>query len=114
MFGGLASLAAEDLPRAFPASHFTDRDAVIAAYEAADPAVRDALDSAAETLNTVLVEARDAFLARLATPDAEALAQRAVAWTQATDRARRRHHQRQPRRDRRAATQAAVDALFAR
>ena len=64
----------------FATSRFTDRDAVIAAYETADPAVRDALDGTANTLNTVLMEARDTVLAHLGTPDAEALAQRAVDW----------------------------------
>jgi hypothetical protein len=64
----------------FATSRFAERDGVIAAYKAADPAVRDALDNAALTLNTVLVEARDTVLAHLGTPDAEALAQRAAAW----------------------------------
>jgi hypothetical protein len=64
----------------FAGSRFTDRDAVIAAYEAAEPAVRDALNSTAETLNTVLVEACDVVLRHLATPDAQALAHRAVGW----------------------------------
>ena len=80
-----------------PRSRFTDRDAVIAAYDAADPAVRDALDCASQTLNNVLVEARDVVCGNLATPDADALAQRAVAWCQAADRARRRASSTAPR-----------------
>src|SRR5688572_27177882 len=64
----------------FAASRFTDRGAVIAAYDAADPAVRDALDSVTETLNAVLAETRDVVLKYIASPDAEGLAQRAVAW----------------------------------
>jgi hypothetical protein len=64
----------------FAASRFTDRDAAIAAYDAADPAVRDALDSVAETLNAVLAETRDVVLKHIASPDAEVLARRAVAW----------------------------------
>jgi hypothetical protein len=99
----------------FSSSRFSDRDAVIAAYHAANPAVRDALDSASETLNTVLVDARDVVLKHIASPDAEVLAQRAVAWlkpliartaavingtsTRAADNSR---------------TQAAVDALLGR
>ncbi len=64
----------------FATSRFTGRDAVIAAYGGADPAVRDALDSVAETLNAVLLDTRDVFLGRPLGPDTEALAQRAVSW----------------------------------
>lgn len=65
----------------FAESRFSDRAEVIAAYEAADPAVRDALDSAAETLNRVLLETRDVVIRNLATPStADVLAQRAVTW----------------------------------
>ena len=97
----------------FVSSRFTDRDAVIAAYETADPAVRDALDDVADTLNDVLLETRDVVLGSLPAPDAEVLAQRAVAWLK-------------PLIGRAAAvingaggdasrtTQAAVDALFDR
>lgn len=65
----------------FEGSRLTDRDAVIAAYEAADPEVRDALDANAETLNAVLGQARNLVIRNLADPAAaNALAQRAVAW----------------------------------
>jgi len=64
----------------FARSNFADRDGVIAAYEAANPAIRDALDSTAQTLNNVLVEVRNVVLGHIGTPDGEALAQRAVAW----------------------------------
>jgi hypothetical protein len=64
----------------FACSHFRDRDAVIAAYDAAHPAVRHALDGAAQTLNTVLLEARDTVLSHLGTPHVEPLALRALAW----------------------------------
>ena len=64
----------------FSSSRFSDRDVVIAAYNAADPAVRDALDSVSETLNAVLVETRDVVLRHLTSPDAEVLTQRALAW----------------------------------
>src|SRR5262245_11071080 len=64
----------------FAQSRFHDRGAVIAAYDAADPVLRDTLNSAAQTLNAVLLESRDTVLAHLGTPDAEALSQRAAAW----------------------------------
>lgn len=65
----------------FAGSRFADRDAVIAAYEAADPAVRDKLDSAAETLNAVLLNARDTVMAHRDTVHVEMLAHRAVTWS---------------------------------
>ena len=37
----------------FAASRFSNRDAIIAAYQAADPAVRGALDRSAELLNAL-------------------------------------------------------------
>jgi hypothetical protein len=64
----------------FAGSHFTERAKVIAAYEAADPTVRDALDQASETLNSVLIATRQVVAQHLNTPDADLLAQRAVAW----------------------------------
>ena len=64
----------------FATSHFTDRGTVIAAYEAADPAVRSALDAVAETLNKVMETTRATVAEHLGTPAAEALAKRAVAW----------------------------------
>ena len=84
--------------------------AVIAAYDAADPLVRDALDSVAETLNAVLLDTRDVFLGRRSGPDTEALAQRAVIWLKpliaraasVINGARETH----------GTTQAAVDALL--
>lgn len=64
----------------FAASRFHDREAVLAAYDTAEPAIRDALDQAAETLNAVLVETREVMLGRLATRDGERLAQLALMW----------------------------------
>jgi hypothetical protein len=100
----------------FAGSAFSDRNAVIAAYLAADPAVREALDTAAETLNSVLAKTRNVVVAHRATPEAHELAQRAVAWLKpliartaavingapATGTADRR------------GTQAAIDAMFER
>ena len=64
----------------FERSHFTDRHAVIQAYETADPVVREALDAVTETLNAVLVETREVVLGHLGTPIAQELTERAVAW----------------------------------
>jgi hypothetical protein len=97
----------------FLSAHFRDRDAIIAAYDAADPAVRAALDNTTETLNAVLVEARDTVLSRLGTPDAETLAQRAAAWTKPLI-ARAAGIINGSSAAPREATQATVDALFAR
>ena len=63
----------------FTGSRFARRAAIIGAYQAADPAVREALDAAAETLNAVLAQTRDAVVERLGTPAAEKLARRALA-----------------------------------
>lgn len=64
----------------FASSSFSERDTVIAAYDAADPAVRDALDAAAETLNAVLAETRNVVLGHIGTPAQAALTKRALAW----------------------------------
>jgi hypothetical protein len=65
----------------FADSRFSGRDAAIAAYHAADPNIRKSIDSASETLNTVLAATRDVVVRNLATPStADILAQRAVAW----------------------------------
>jgi hypothetical protein len=48
------------------------------AYRAADPVLRDALGRAADTLNAMQKETRDAIIRHLAAPDAQALPQRAV------------------------------------
>ena len=64
----------------FVASRFTNRDAVIAAYEAANPAVREAIDRASEMLNEALVKTRDIVLRNRAKPEAAKAAQRALVW----------------------------------
>jgi hypothetical protein len=99
----------------FAASRFTDRAAVIAAYDAADPTVRDALDSVAETLNAVLAETRDVVLKHIASPDAEGLARRAVGWLKPlVARAAAVINGTNPATVAVMETQAAVDALFDR
>jgi hypothetical protein len=64
----------------FARSRFSNRDAVIAGYQAADPAVREALDAAAATLNAALVRCRDMVIANLATATGEDAAPQAAAW----------------------------------
>jgi hypothetical protein len=99
----------------FATSRFADRDVVIAAYDGADPIVRDTLDSVAETLNTVLAETRDVILKHIASPDADALAKRAVAWLKPlVARAAAIINGTNSRAAAIANTQAAIDALFDR
>jgi hypothetical protein len=64
----------------FAASRLSNRETVIAAYHRADPAVREALDRAAETLNVVLAKTRNVVVSHRTTPEAEALARRAASW----------------------------------
>lgn len=60
------------------ASRFTSRDAVIGFYRNADPTVRWALDRTAELLNAMTKRACDLVLRHNGTPEAEAVARRAV------------------------------------
>lgn len=43
----------------FAGSHFSNREAIVAAYQDADPGVRAALDRAAEMLNALVARSRD-------------------------------------------------------
>jgi hypothetical protein len=63
----------------FAASGFKDRALAIAAYEAANPALRDCLDALAGTMTAVLEATRAALAAELPAPAARDLAERAVA-----------------------------------
>jgi hypothetical protein len=90
----------------FAASHFRDRDAVIRAYRAADPAVRAAFDAVAETLNIVLAVRRDAVLANAAAPsldDVRSMLARMAALINGTAEA-----------DGQPSAQAEIDAMFGR
>jgi hypothetical protein len=99
----------------FASSCFSDRNAVIAAYEAADPAVRDALDSASETLNAVLAETRDVILSHIDTPALDALTIRALDWLKPLiARTAAIINGVRPCTDEGAGTQTAIDALFHR
>jgi hypothetical protein len=64
----------------FAASRFSDRESVIASYRATDPAVREALDRTADTLNAVLAHACGVVLRYHATPEGDGLARRAASW----------------------------------
>ncbi len=65
----------------FAESKLSHRDVIIAAYEIADPAARDALDNVSDTLNAVLLETRDVVLRNMTTPETAAvLALRAADW----------------------------------
>jgi hypothetical protein len=100
----------------FATSRFANREAVIRAYEAADPAVRAALEEASETLNAVLVETRGVVLEHLATPAAEALAQRGLHWLKPliARTAAVINGTRIKQLERTGSPQAAIDAIFAR
>ena len=50
----------KDYREHFAASHFSNRDAVIAAYEAADPELSRSLDMLADLMNTLLLATRGA------------------------------------------------------
>ena len=60
----------------FAASHFSNRDTVIAAYEAADPELSRSLDMLSDLMNTLLLATREAIAANPATPKSHALAHR--------------------------------------
>ena len=62
----------------FAASRFSNRDAIIAAYQAADPAVRGALDRNAELLNALAERSRDLVCQRTDRAEIEAITRRAV------------------------------------
>ncbi len=64
----------------FMASHFKGRDLAIAAYDAANPATRDCLDTMATTMTAVLEATRESLRPDLPPAAAAALAVQAVAW----------------------------------
>jgi len=63
----------------FVDSRFKERHMAVAAYEAADPTVRNCLDTLAGTMTAVLEATRSAMRADLPQPAAQALAQKTVA-----------------------------------
>jgi hypothetical protein len=64
----------------FMASRFKGRDIVIAAYDAADPNLRNCLDTLAGTMTAVLEATRAAMRADMPREAATVLANRASAW----------------------------------
>ena len=62
----------------FAASRFSNREHVIAHYEAADPSVRRALDHASEMLNAITERALELVLQNLGTVEVEAIVRRAL------------------------------------
>jgi hypothetical protein len=64
----------------FAASRFKGRDVAVAAYEAADPAIRGGLDALAGTMTAVLEATRAAMSADMPRDAAATLAERAAAW----------------------------------
>ena len=64
----------------FVASRFKGRDMAIAAYDAADPALRGCLDTLAGTMTAVLEATRAAMSADMPPAAAAVLADRAAAW----------------------------------
>ena len=62
----------------FATSHFSNRNAMIAAYQSADPAVRMALDEASDVLNTMVRRTRELVLQHIGTAEVEAIARRAL------------------------------------
>lgn len=63
----------------FEASKFRDRELAIAAYDAADPVARRALDDIADSMNTILTATREG-LERLSPGAAARLAEQAAGW----------------------------------
>jgi hypothetical protein len=62
----------------FAASRFKDRDVAIRAYEAADPAVRQCIDTIADTMNSALVAAAAALRSEMPPESASHFASRAA------------------------------------
>jgi len=64
----------------FAASRFTGRDMAIAAYDAADPALRQSLDALAGSMTAVLEATRAAMSTDMPRDAAAVLAAHATAW----------------------------------
>jgi len=65
-------------PEHFAASHFSNRDAIIAAYQSADPAIRVALERTAEVLNAMVWRTRELVLQHVGSPEVDAITRRAM------------------------------------
>jgi hypothetical protein len=62
----------------FAASGFSNRGAIFAAYQAADPSSRTALDRTAELLNALVVRDRELVRGYIGTPEIDVVARRAA------------------------------------
>jgi hypothetical protein len=62
----------------FATSRFSNRDAIVGAYETAEPAVRAALDRSSEMLNAMVRRARELVLQHIGTSEVEATSRRAL------------------------------------
>lgn len=99
----------------FAGSRFSNREQVIAAYEGASPAVRNALDRAAETLNEALIKTRDIVLRQRAKAEAIRAVERSLAWLKPLiARTAAVINGTAPDISQRHGTQAAVDVIFKR
>ena len=65
-------------PEHFAASRFSNRDAIVAAYRSADPAVRTALDRTADVLNAMVWRTRELVVQHAGTAEAAAVVRRAL------------------------------------
>src|SRR5882757_7132442 len=64
----------------FMASNFKGRDLAIAAYDSANPALRDGLDTMATTMTAVLEATRESMRPDMPPAEVAALAEQAAAW----------------------------------
>jgi hypothetical protein len=97
----------------FAASRFSNREQVIAAYQATQPLVREAIDHAAETLNDTLVKIRDVVLRQRAKSDTTKAVARSLIWLKPLiSRTAAVINGTAPDIAQRQGSQAAVDAIF--
>ena len=100
----------------FASSNFKNRDAVIAAYQSSDPALRNTLDAIADSMNVMLTATREALKAKTTPAAANKLADCAVSWVRPlVTRAGMLINgslAANARKPEPGATQSAVDALF--
>jgi len=97
----------------FAASNFKHRDVAIAAYETAEPALRQRLETVANTMNAILMATHQVMRQDLSDSSAGAIADLAVRWIKPMV-ARAAAVINGTEIDRETAPQAAVDALMAR
>ena len=62
----------------FATSHFSNRNAMIAAYQSADPAMRAALDRTSDVLNAMVWRTRELVLQHVGTAEVDAIVRRAL------------------------------------